>query len=77
MNAGNAYEVLRSARLLVKPRDPVSLAETIRKLIKNPDLRAVLGKKPSAIALAEYNWQRILPLLDQDYDEAHAEFVAR
>lgn len=70
-------EVLRGAGLLVKPRDPVSLAEAIRKLVKDPDLRAVLGKRARAIALAEYNWQRILPLLDQVYDEVHAEFVAQ
>jgi colanic acid biosynthesis glycosyl transferase WcaI len=66
-------EVLKGAGLLVKPRDPVSLAEAIRKLIKDPDLRTLLGNRARAIALAEYDWQRILPLFDQIYDEVHAE----
>ena len=46
--------------LLVPPRDPVSLAAALRRLIVSPALRESLGRRGREIAVAEFGVEKIV-----------------
>jgi glycosyltransferase involved in cell wall biosynthesis len=45
--------------LLVPPRDPGALADRIRYLLADPELRRALGAAAAARASSRYSWARI------------------
>jgi glycosyltransferase involved in cell wall biosynthesis len=55
--------------LLVPARDAVALAEALRKLIENPDLRRQMGKKGREIAAAEFSTEIIVGKIMDVYRE--------
>ncbi len=50
--------------LLVEPNDPQALADALRRLIQNPDLRRSMGQAGRIRAMEQYDWNRIV---DRDY----------
>ncbi|HQH72875.1 MAG TPA: glycosyltransferase family 4 protein, partial [bacterium] len=59
--------------ILVEPGDPHTLAEALRRLILDPDLRARMGQAGRERALDHFDWNRILdlyyvPLVDEAMD---------
>ena len=53
--------------LLVPARDPVALAEAIRTLVRQPDLRRRMGDAAAAKAVAEFDMDRIVDTTLQTY----------
>lgn len=50
-------EILKDAGVYFNPDSPLSIADTIRSLIKNADLRRMLGERAYQYAL-DYTWER-------------------
>jgi glycosyltransferase involved in cell wall biosynthesis/ribosomal protein S18 acetylase RimI-like enzyme len=53
--------------VLVRPRDPDGLAEAIRRLVANPDLRARLGAAARARATARFDERRVAQTVVSSY----------
>lgn len=49
--------------LLFPPRDPQALAERIKVLCENPELRRKLGKNARELVLSRYSWESVLDKL--------------
>jgi len=56
--------------LLVPPKDPTSLARAIAYLLKHRDLRLEMSKNARKYVMANFSYQRVLPLMEQLYTEA-------
>ena len=54
-DAGSVAEVLGPGGILVKPRDPESLADEISKLLNEPSLRKQLGKAGRKYVVDEFS----------------------
>ncbi|HWC33159.1 MAG TPA: glycosyltransferase, partial [Actinomycetota bacterium] len=66
--------------LHVRPRASDSIAEAIRRLLADPEIRAEMGRRGAARAAAQYGWDRIARLTLQVYTsvvERSAAAVAR
>ena len=57
---------------LVPPADAPALAEAIRMLLENPDLRKRLGKAGRQSIIERFNWRRNAEEVVQVYEQAIA-----
>jgi glycosyltransferase involved in cell wall biosynthesis len=57
---GQLEELIRDGEsgLLVEPGDPQALADAVRRLAADPDLRGRLGRRASAEVVASHSWKR-------------------
>ena len=64
---GQIMDVIEDGRngLLVPPEDPAALADVLKKLIGDPDLRSQLGKQVREDAVQKHSWQQYLTRLEQ------------
>jgi glycosyltransferase involved in cell wall biosynthesis len=46
--------------LLTDPYDPVAIAESIRTILRSPELGARLGTAGRRVAESKYSWQRVV-----------------
>lgn len=67
VNAGSAAEVAGPGGILVPPRDPVSLADAVSKLLQDPFLRNALGKQGREHIKREFNIQKMVNDTSQAY----------
>jgi len=56
--------------LLVPPKDPKAIAEAISYLLDNRSLRLKMSKSAREFIIANFSYQKILPKLEQLYNEA-------
>jgi len=56
--------------LLVPPKDSISLARAIAYLLENKDLRLEMSRNARKYIMANFSYQRVLPLMEQLYTEA-------
>jgi glycosyltransferase involved in cell wall biosynthesis len=59
--------------LLVEPRDPAALAESMDRLIANPELSREFGAAARERAIAEFSWQGIASRTVQTYQQTNRE----
>jgi glycosyltransferase involved in cell wall biosynthesis len=71
-NASSLPEVVGDAAVLVDPYDPDSIADGMRKVLTDSDLRASLREKGLAKA-NEYSWTRSVEQIHQVYQDVLAE----
>jgi glycosyltransferase involved in cell wall biosynthesis len=57
--------------LLVPPGDVQALAEAIDRLLNDRPLREKLGQSARNRALSAYAWERLIPTLEQTYENRH------
>ncbi len=70
-NVSSLPEVVGQAAVLVDPYDPDAIADGMRRVLSDPDLRAELREKGLARARA-FSWQRSVERIRQVYAEAVA-----
>jgi glycosyltransferase involved in cell wall biosynthesis len=62
-------EVLGDAGVFFNPYDPSSIASAISSLLEDEDLREELGASGRALVEEKYDWNVVLPKVEQMYDE--------
>jgi len=63
------YVVESGAGLIVDPLTPENLADRILYLLKNPDVRKIMGEHGRQAVRKKYNWDKTLPTLLKVYQE--------
>lgn len=58
--------------LLVPPRDPVSLADALEKLVKSPELRRSLGRRGRALVLEHFSMKRVADAFLEAYERSYS-----
>lgn len=58
--------------ILVPPRDEVSLADAIERLVKDPDLRRTLGKRGRALVLEHFSMRKVSDAFLEAYERSFA-----
>lgn len=58
--------------LLVPPRDPVSLADALERLVKNPGLRKSLGQRGRALVVEHFSIRRVSDAFLETYERSFA-----
>lgn len=59
----------RVSGLLVSPKDPKALAQAIIRLLKDPDLRAVLGREGRKRVYPKYDVRTLVKNIKEFYQE--------
>jgi teichuronic acid biosynthesis glycosyltransferase TuaC len=63
--------------LLVRPRDVEHLAQTLLKVLTNPDLAARLGKAGRETVLNNFTWERVAQKITEIYEELDKNSTSR
>ena len=60
----------RETGFLVPPKDPDAIAEVLRELKENPELRRYVANRGQRTALNGFSWERNAKTVEQIFDEA-------
>jgi glycosyltransferase involved in cell wall biosynthesis len=55
--------------------EPEPFAENVIALLKNPEMRAGMGKTGRKLVLDRYDWSAIYPRLEEAFQRAHEKFA--
>jgi glycosyltransferase involved in cell wall biosynthesis len=63
-------EVLDDASILVPPANPHPLANAIKEIFDNADLRTRLGKRAREKVITDYNWREVVSRINNLFEMA-------